>query len=219
MTDKEFAEIFIPAAELFGISVSKGSMELWYGALQEYSIQDIRKAFTVLARRHKFKGSVLPAHIVEVLDGDPNMQAAVAWSQAMAAIHHIGSWDSVKFEDPAIPSAIEIMGGWLELCQLSEEELRFQAHHFKRIYNRIRNEVKSAPHLTGQLELDHEKSEDPDLPPPPIFKVRYLNGSIAIEDPRLKATYMIGGRVDAFPALEEGNAELVRTPEETTPLG
>jgi hypothetical protein len=50
------------------------------------------------------------------------------------AVKHIGSYQSIVFDDPLIHAVIEAMGGWIELCAMQLDELPFKAREFQKRY-------------------------------------------------------------------------------------
>jgi len=51
----------------------------------------------------------------------------IAWTEKVRkAIVSVGAYQSVQFDDPAIHSCIELMGGWSELCATRTDELKWK---------------------------------------------------------------------------------------------
>jgi hypothetical protein len=77
-----------------------------------------------------------------------------AWSKVESAIRHIGSYNSIAFDDPLIHWVILDMGGWVKLCACSAKEMPFCANEFMKRYQACR-EGKSSQHpkyLVGVIE-------------------------------------------------------------------
>ena len=71
-----------------------------------------------------------PADLIRVLDGTLTDRAAVAWGKALDAAQRVGAYTDVVFDDPAIHSAIEDMGGWPKFCRSETKDLGYTQHRF-----------------------------------------------------------------------------------------
>lgn len=111
--------------------LSTFAAQVWWSALQNYSIEQIQSAFTAHAVDPK-EGRFMPkpADIVRVLQGTHEERALVAWGSVMQAMERHGSWSSVAFDDPVIHAVITDLGGWTTLCQTKYEELPFVQKRF-----------------------------------------------------------------------------------------
>lgn len=99
-------------------------------------LSDIKRALSA-HKRNDQDGMYVPtsAHLMKYLKGDSESRALSAWTLVQRAIESIGQYDSVVFEHPAIMASIVDMGGWLELCKMTESEQPFKKNEFVKRYN------------------------------------------------------------------------------------
>lgn len=139
-------------------NLSRFVVDVWINAMRPYDFAAVKDAFN----RHIVdpdKGQYLaqPADVVKIIEGGTADRALVAWSKVDAAVKHIGGYDSVVFDDPAIHSVIADMGGWIQLCAHSDiEEWPFKAIEFQKRY-RVFSAGRSTEFprvLVGRVEAD-----------------------------------------------------------------
>lgn len=75
-----------------------------------------------------------PADIIRHIDGDSENNAYKAWSKVESAIQHIGSYETIIFDDPIIHCVIVDMGGWTKLCSTLSKEMPFKTGEFVKRY-------------------------------------------------------------------------------------
>jgi hypothetical protein len=78
----------------------------------------------------------------------------VAWDTLLAAIKRFGSYQSILFADAKITKAVELMGGWLQVCSMTEDETKFRMADFMKIYTSL-NGVCDQKALMGRYEQDN----------------------------------------------------------------
>lgn len=125
---------------------------LWFGALQRFELDDIRQAFS----RHvgdpdRGQFPPRPADIVRQIDGSTAGAAPIAWGKVMRAASQVGSYASVTFDDAAIHAAVSDLGGWPEVCRVTEDEKPFMQRRFEASYRayRERGQFDYTPRLAG----------------------------------------------------------------------
>ena len=101
-------------------------------------------------------------------DKDKNY-SLLAWNKVADAIQNIGSYRSIVFDDPLIQRILFDMGGWIKYGQVTDKELSYFKHIFKKRYRfYLRQKPLWHPkQLMGLIELTntlHGYSF-----PPPIF--------------------------------------------------
>ncbi len=131
----KFVALLAGVSELYSKKLSSQLLDIYWAALNGYSLQDVKTAL----ERHIMSpdsGQFMPkpADVVRCLRGDSETQALRAWSLVNRAICEIGAYKSVVFDDSIIHIVIEEMGGWVQLCQLHENELPFRAREFEKRY-------------------------------------------------------------------------------------
>ncbi len=111
-------------------AIYRRSLERELGA--DGAVKAIEYAFT-----HKTYGFPKPGELIEGLRGDGEEQALIAWEQLLEAFHRAGPHDSVLFADAKITRVVESMGGWLQVCQWPEEEVKFRRQEFLKSYRAL----------------------------------------------------------------------------------
>jgi hypothetical protein len=114
---------------------SEFALNVWWAAMQPFDYPAVADALN----RHAVNpdnGQFLPkpADVVKLLGGSNLDRATLAWTKALQAIHHVGTYDSVCFDDPIINVVILEMGGWIQLGLVVEKELPFKQREFELRY-------------------------------------------------------------------------------------
>lgn len=159
-TDKaEFANIVKAVLDMKGKEVSPAVLRLWWAALEEFSIEEVRHGFTRYVRSPD-SGSFapMPADIIRMIEGGAGDRGMLAWGKVMEAIKRVGGWQSVCFDDPIIHCVLEDMGGWPKLCSTEGDEMSFRAADFAKRYRAYAERgtpERFAPYLTGRHETSN----------------------------------------------------------------
>lgn len=175
MTDDDriaFAELMTGLGETYGEPVSAARMEIYFAALSDLPLADVRRSATLLVRTQKFFPR--PAELRQGVDGTSEERADLAWVHLLREVRRVGGhdrWDREKkrvvppapafFDAAAQRAALELYGGWSALCaKLPGEgpELLGIAKVFKATYraydSRVAREALPPPGDTGR-ELGH----------------------------------------------------------------
>ncbi len=131
----EFRELMNAVYAFYGKDISPFALDVWWKALLRFDIGAIRNALS-LHCQDPDRGQWLPkpADVVRLLDGGSGDRSLQAWSKVERAIRQVGPWQSVVFDDPVIHAVITDMGGWIQLCQVTDDELPFRANEFRKRY-------------------------------------------------------------------------------------
>jgi hypothetical protein len=137
-----FAELMLGLGETYGESVSDARMEIYFAALADLELADVRAAATAHVQSVKFFPR--PAEIREAIAGSTDDRAALAWNAVLQLVRRVGypgtdgRGAAPAFPDPAAErAALELFGGWRALCErLPGEgpELLGIAKNFKAAY-------------------------------------------------------------------------------------
>lgn len=155
----QFIQMLHNLCEMYGKPrMSDEVAMLHFGALQDYSLEDVRKGFFA-ALRNPDSGQFMPrpADVIRELSGSSDTRAAVAWAKVYEAICRVGHMPSVAFDDAIIHAVIADMGGWVKLALISNDELPFRERDFLRIYRGyIGRPLGDYPrYLPGMAETDN----------------------------------------------------------------
>lgn len=152
--ERLISERLLGTAEYFGKELSKSVMALYLEALQPYADADIVGACTTAIRTLKFFPRV--SDFVDIIEGDPESKAAVAWATLIKAMEDHGHYHTVAFQDGAIMSAVNAMGGWTRICEYTYEELNYRQKEFDRLYRQFSRPGQVHPdRLMGWFEADN----------------------------------------------------------------
>ena len=117
-----FAELMIGVGEVYGEPVSDARMELYYRALEDLSLDEIRAAANAHVRGSRFFPK--PAELREAIDGSAEDRAELAWTSVVALVRRYGypgvdgRGTAPEFPDEATRrAAMELYGGWRSLCE------------------------------------------------------------------------------------------------------
>jgi hypothetical protein len=116
---KAFAVLMLGLGETYGEPVSEARMEIYFAALSDLDLPDIRAALNVLVRTSKFFPR--PAEIREAVCGSAEDRAELAWSAVQRIVRAHGWANPPKDEDwpdeATRRAAMELYGGWRALCE------------------------------------------------------------------------------------------------------
>jgi hypothetical protein len=114
---QRFRQLLAGVYSFYRQELSDFQSDVWWQALRSFEYDVAKDAFN----RHLLNpdnGQFLPkpADIVKLTGGGTADRALVAWTKFDQAVKHVGSWDSVVFDDAIIHQVADDMGGWSALC-------------------------------------------------------------------------------------------------------
>jgi len=130
-----FREVIHGVYSFYGRDCSGFTFDVWWQALKGYDLAAVRDALG----RHCVNpdtGQFLPkpADVVKLLAGSTLDSAVVAWTKVDRAVQHVGTYETVVFDDALIHRVIADMGGWALLGQKKIDEWPFVAKEFQTRY-------------------------------------------------------------------------------------
>lgn len=126
-----FGSLLADALGFYGQSVTAFALGVWWQACDRFELGQVAKALTAHAmdaERGHFPPR--PADIVRQLHGTQADRSLIAWGKVLDAMQRVGAYRSVAFDDGAIHSAIEDLGGWAKVCRSTHDELPFLQKRF-----------------------------------------------------------------------------------------
>lgn len=195
---KDFAQLLKDVMAYYRQDVSSFVLDLWWGACQQFGMEEIRKAMTVHATDPE-RGVYAPkvADLVRVLAGTTTDRAALAWGKVLGALSAVGAYSDVVFDDPAIHAAIEDLGGWAKVCRGDVSELSFLQHRFCVAHKAYTSKgvFEYQRRLIGDRAPDHDfESRGLPLPRPAIVGDVLLAGKVYAGGGRAAKTQIAFGR-------------------------
>jgi hypothetical protein len=158
----EFAKCMMVLNEMCDRDVSNELMDIYFLALKEYSVVQVQDATNQLVRTWRYPNLPKPVDFIELIDGSKKDQASIAYQTAIQAIAKHGTYVSMEFEDKKIHSAIQAIGGLIELGNCTNKNLVWKQKEFERAYNL--NTGEPPKHLIGRHELsNHGFNKEPEI--------------------------------------------------------
>jgi hypothetical protein len=152
MNDKRlFAETLTGIAEIYGQTVTKAGMRIWWAALERFSDEQVQQALNAHATdAERGQWMPKPADIVRRIEGTPDDAAVAAWTKVEHALRRIGGGPSWVFDDPKIHRALQQIGGVSALSNCpSEKDLTFLREQFCKRYASPQNAGSYPAKLVG----------------------------------------------------------------------
>ncbi len=139
-----FAAMLAMLGEYYGREISDGLIGMYWQGLEEYDLDAVRDAIN-RHMRNPDAGQFMPriADITRMLQGSTQDTALRAWAKVDRAIRHVGTYQSVAFDDPLIHVVVQDMGGWIGLGSRTEDEWPFVAREFETRYRGYRSRLAS----------------------------------------------------------------------------
>jgi hypothetical protein len=163
---KRFASNLNGLAEILGAELSELKLSFYERALSHFSDDHIEMAVTVAAQTMEFFPK--PVQLIEIIQGKSQERALIAWDQLIASVQRYGSYHSVIFGDGKIAKAVELMGGWVHVCGMREDETKICMPQFLKTYQGLRGEFPQKK-LIGRTEQDNAMRGFWDWIPEPIM--------------------------------------------------
>lgn len=131
----EFTRRLVALAEVFDVKMSPQRQALYFEALRDLEFASVVAAMNASVRTSKYMPR--PAELRGLVVGDSEDQAESAWVTLRQAMHRIGAYSSVSFQDPALgESVLSLFGSWPAACQadLTPEMWASKRKEFGRVY-------------------------------------------------------------------------------------
>ena len=149
-------------SEVYSKEVSTQLGEIWLAMFEHQDTKDLQKAFSEHLERSQYFPK--PADINRLLTGSPESQSLAAWTSVIKTVARLGSYASVRFEDPLIVPIIQALGGWQHLCLQTIPDLVWVEKAFhERYLVALDAPLPSGnlPHLAGILEQGNARYDRP----------------------------------------------------------
>ncbi len=193
--EAKFGALMMGTGEVHGREVSAQLISLYWSALAKYDFNDVERAFNLhLVNPDTGQFFPKPADIVKFIDGNTQSNALRAWSKVEKAVRHVGPYQTVVFDDKLIHAALVDMGGWVDLCNMTDKELPFRRNEFEKRYQglSVNPPDKYMKKLVGLSEASCNQLSDEGkqfkLPKPVVIgntdtaRLVYKGGSDSVSD-------------------------------------
>lgn len=166
------AGIVTACYELYGRPVTPGLLDLFVSALDHYDPGDIRRALNEHVRNpDNGQFPPKPGDIVRALEGSTETQGMQAWSDVEAAVRYVGPYQSITFDDPVVMRTIEDMGGWIKLCEITDDDLPFRAKEFVTRYRGYASRNTPPEHSARLMGIHEANNVSHGLPAPEVKRI------------------------------------------------
>ena len=150
--------------EYYGKPPKSGALRIYRRALEGIQIEQLYNMFD----KHiadPDSGQFIPkvADLVKVSSGTKSGNALAAWDKVYRAISEIGPYSTFTLDDPWAMRCIEEIGGFQRLCELTDDDLKFKANEFTKLYESHRAQGKPSDYpskIKGIVELENKSEED-----------------------------------------------------------
>lgn len=132
LSKKKFNEGMAIMCEVFERDPSELLLKAYYSVLKEMSDQDFEHSVKKAISCKKYNKLPLPAELLDRID--PEASALLAFDKFRKGKDRTGIYDSVIFDDRIIHAVIQAMGGWQDVCLITEDEWRFKRKEFLDLY-------------------------------------------------------------------------------------
>ncbi len=156
---QEFLEHFTGLCEIFGKDASKVFISMYFEALKEFTIEQVKESISKSITNNKFFPK--PVELIQNIKGTNEDIENIALIQAdltLKAIGRHGKYKSVSFKDKTTQAVISrSFGGWINLCQESmENEEKWFRKDFIKAYIAYKNgAITDEGYLTGISEHEN----------------------------------------------------------------
>ncbi len=160
-------------ATFLNIKTTEKTQDVWFEFLKNLTDKEFEFAIGNICNNvtEFYPTTNFVALVKEQLKTNIENKSMLAWEKAKFAIVKHGYYDSVKFDDKVIHSAIELMGGWLELYGLyfNESKLEWVRKDFCRCYEAMSEKKVHPEYLVGHIEKDNKYRAYDEFIQPPVL--------------------------------------------------
>lgn len=166
----KFQALMGGVGEAYSKTVTPAMIDFYWGTLEKFNYDDVVRAMNLHATNPD-NGQFFPkpADVIRYIQGSNETQGMRAWAKVNKAVRKVGCYQTVVFDDPVIHQAIDAMGGWIKICEGTEDEWPFKAKEFEKRYQGYKiNPVPEYPNkLVGLTE--HNNKQHNFRPQPPVM--------------------------------------------------
>jgi hypothetical protein len=155
---KRFLEVLAGVHDFYSKDMSEFAAKVWLQACDGFELEQATKALSAHLMDPE-RGAFMPkpADLVRALHGTQTDRALIAWGKVLMASQRVGAYTSVCFDDGLIHAVVEDLGGWVRLCQSTNDELPHLQRRFCDSYRAYARQpaVDYPARLSGVAELQN----------------------------------------------------------------
>lgn len=162
----EFKTQMIGLGEIYPKEITKSLLMIYFQALTEYSIEDVKIGITKHLVCQKHGGFFpKPADIIRNIEVDKpscDLKANSAWLEIIQTMSSKGAYGNLELEDKQAIMAVKMLGSWRDLCHTDLNKLDFKKRQFLENYKDLENtSVENMPKsLPGLIDLDKQRKQN-----------------------------------------------------------
>jgi len=181
MTKKCFIKgVALFLATFANVKIKDETQELWYELLKDLSDEQFLYAVKkiCLEVREFYPTTNFIALIRDQFKIDMEEEALFAWETVTKTMTEVGSYRSVKFDNPIIHSVIQIMAiSWEEFCQIPLD--KWLQKEFINNYKIMASKDSHPEYLKGVFEIENFKNKFFEhIKPPKLIKTHKVRKMI-----------------------------------------
>lgn len=166
---REFGEMWRAVRAEYGQEVTKTGLSLAFAVLERFTLDEVKAGIAMhMSDTNNGQYKIQTAHVIANIEGRGDERAGVAWSKLYRAIGAVGSYSDAVFDDAIIHAIVEKEGGWIKVCLMVENDLKYMQARFNKQYVQLvsKSGVFAYPKvLSGTINLDR-KARGLELDPP-----------------------------------------------------
>jgi hypothetical protein len=157
---------FTPNDEL-----SEMQMEVKFKALEDLTIEQVESATWQIIKTRKTATFPKVGEIRSTVTGDADEIAVLAYDAFRKGKGQTGIYNSVVFDDRIIHATVDAMGGWQQVCLITEDDWQFRRREFLDTYKAfLQHQPREIPEkLIGLIEQDNHNRGFSERIPEPKF--------------------------------------------------
>lgn len=135
----KFSEMWAAVrVDIYNKPVSKAALDIVFNSLSRFDFEDVHRGIELhINDTENGQFPITPTHVIANIEGRAQERGAVAWRKMIDAVSSVGPYEDVVFDDAAIHSIIHGEGGWVHICEYSEDEMRFFQNRFVKQYSSL----------------------------------------------------------------------------------
>lgn len=171
MNKKTFLENFALLEMLYGKKMQDEVTALYWNILKAISDEDFKQIVNHVVTHFKPSSQCpfpSPAHFADLILENDISALSSAITEVRKAISKHGPYQSVSFNDPALHDVILRYGGWIELCNWTNEDWRIKERAFLDAYKAAKTCNNGPEYLPGITENENSLTNFTRFIPAPV---------------------------------------------------
>ena len=154
-----FARTLLAVAEIYEKSIAQDYIEIYWGALKEYFLDDIREAFGEHIKNTQ-TGMFMPkpADVIKQIEKNSRIISESKWDKVIFVMRRFGRYGHSELDSSTL-NIVNSMGGWYHLCSLNDFEIQKLKSKFELEYFKNCSQYELMPIKSPNAALDGDKNK------------------------------------------------------------